>query len=102
METIMNTLTETRDQTSLTADGVADDRSLRRSRVLRAGLSFQGAVAQVHSDLRAVRLLALACLNLRYTGTMRHKGCGRVSCALYDGEENLSAKILEEIRGEVA
>ena len=102
METIMNALTETRDQTSLTDDGVAEDRSLRRSRVLRAGLSFTGAVTHVHSGLRAVQLLALACLNLRYMGTMRHKGCGHVSCALFDGEENLSAKILEEIRKEVA
>jgi CRISPR-associated protein Csx10 len=97
-EVIINALTETREHTAIEPNGVAKDNSLRRMRAVRANTVFEGRVALTRNDEKALPLLALACLNLRHAGTGRHKGYGEISCALYDGETDLSQRIITELR----
>jgi CRISPR/Cas system CSM-associated protein Csm3 (group 7 of RAMP superfamily) len=102
VDLIINCFTETRSQTSLDGDGIAEDGSLRRSRVLKAGLLFSGEVISCRENEAAVSLLALSCRNLKYIGTIRHKGLGRVNCALYRETENITEKALQMLKKGVA
>lgn len=97
-EVIVNVQTETREHTAINPDGVAKDNSLRRMRAVRANTVFEGQVTLAQNDKKALALLALACLNLHYAGTSRHKGYGEISCTLYEGEIDLGQKIVAEIR----
>jgi CRISPR/Cas system CSM-associated protein Csm3 (group 7 of RAMP superfamily) len=97
-EAIINAQTEIREHTEIGDDGVAKDHSLRRFRAIRANTIFEGRVGLIRNDVTALNLLALACLNLRHVGTSRHRGYGEINCALYDGETNLSQKIINELR----
>ncbi|MGE5558339.1 MAG: RAMP superfamily CRISPR-associated protein [Bacillota bacterium] len=97
-EVIVNAQTETREHTAINPDGVAKDNSLRRMRAVRANTVFEGQVALARNDKKTLALLALACLNLHYVGTSRHKGYGEISCTLYEGETNLCPKIITELR----
>jgi CRISPR/Cas system CSM-associated protein Csm3 (group 7 of RAMP superfamily) len=102
VDSVINCFTEVRSQTSLDQNGIAEDGSLRRSRVLKTGLLFSGAVRSCRENEAAVFLLALSCRNLKYIGTMRHKGLGRVNCGLYREAENITEKALQMLKKGVA
>jgi len=102
VETTITSLTELRDQTSLNDDGIAEDGLLRRSRVLQAGLIFMGDITIYQPDEAATQLLALACRNLKYAGSIRHKGCGRVKCSLTETGQDLAERALADLRKGVA
>jgi CRISPR/Cas system CSM-associated protein Csm3 (group 7 of RAMP superfamily) len=103
---IINTFTEIRQQTSINERGVADDHSLRTVRVLKAGIVFEGEVSfyEAGADYEAVTkiidLLVLSCANLRYLGTMRNRGFGRVRCTLLKNNSNCFDETIDRLAKE--
>lgn len=85
-ETILNTFTSLRQHTKIYEEtGVADDHSLRTTRVLNRGRKFYGKVIVEADNVDPIEsTLALACANLRRIGTKRNRGFGEVTCCLLD------------------
>ncbi len=95
---ILKTFTEIRQQTKIDSGGVALDHSLRTSRVLRKGATFQGVVRITDDNEQIIDTLLLACLNFRRFGTCRNRGFGEVSCSLlHNGTELSVCKKLEAL-----
>lgn len=95
---ILKTFTEIRQQTKINNGGVTFKHSLRTSRVLNKGLTFQGDVRLLVEDEQIIETLLLACLNFRRFGTNRNRGFGDVSCSLsYKGTELSVYKKLEDL-----
>ncbi len=83
---VLSAFTSVRTQTRIDADrGVAQEDTLRRTRVLRRGLVFAGRADLVDAAVApaATRTLALACAALRRLGLSRNRGLGRVRVRLY-------------------
>lgn len=97
---VLDTLTEIRAQTEITDDGIAKDNSLRTCRVLKAGQLLEGKII-IHDDEgeHITHLLALACLNLRYVGSKRNRGFGRVKCSLWQDNQELTKEIIKNLKG---
>ncbi len=100
-EVIVTSFTSIRQQTAIDDKGIADDKSLRTARVLKAGLEFKGTVLIRQETQEIVDLLAFACANLRYVGTMRNKGYGRISCAFKKEDSDLIKECIERLEKEV-
>jgi len=97
-EKILETYTETRQQTAIDTNGVAFDHSLRTIRVINKGCTFFGDIHIESDDDEIVQLIHLACLNLHNLGTKRNRGFGEVRCTLCNGtNEFVIDKKLEEI-----
>lgn len=96
---VINHFTEMRQQTAIGNDGVGDPNSLRVSRVLKPGLIFEGSVFIKEDDPNIIKLLALSIANLRYVGTMRHRGYGEVECTLWMDEDNISEETVCRLEG---
>lgn len=80
-------------QTALDNEGIAKHRSLRNYRVLNPGYSFSGSI-NIIGELteKEEKWLQLATDNLRYAGTRRNRGFGKIRCALALNEENAVSK----------
>lgn len=90
-----NYFTEIRHQSTINDDGVTKDGSLRTFRVLRKGLTFEGIIEMAEED---VKIIALACANIRNIGMMRNRGFGLINCALFDIEgNNITEPALNEL-----
>lgn len=70
-------------------EGVAKKRSLRNYRVIKPGHSFEGLL-EITSPLsdEEEKLLKRAIINLRYAGTRRNRGFGKVKCGLREASTN--------------
>jgi CRISPR-associated protein Csx10 len=75
-ESAKDHFTEVRQQTSI-EDGVAKDKSLRKYRLVKEGVKFETTIENVPSEHEA--FLKNALLNLRYIGTRRNRGFGKIS-----------------------
>lgn len=96
-ELITETLTETKQQTAIDEKGIARPHSLRTVRVLRPGLTFEGKIEiENENDDQLVKLLAIACMNLRRIGTNRNRGFGKVLCFLMDDKNKLGNQYLDK------
>ena len=99
-ETVIDTLTEIRQQTAIDGStGTAKESSLRTLRLLNKGLSFAGPVDGNIGGLE-LDLLALACANLRHVGSSRNRGLGEVSCLLTFEGEDWTSKALRRVKGD--
>jgi CRISPR/Cas system CSM-associated protein Csm3 (group 7 of RAMP superfamily) len=89
-ESIINQYTELRQQTAIDEDGTAKEHSLRTIRVAKKGISFIGEIdiEVVNDDM--IKLLYFACENLRYIGTKRNRGFGKVKCELHENSTPIS------------
>lgn len=96
---IMDYFTETRQQTSINENGIAEEGSLRRNRVLKKGLIFESEASITEGDIDEKKLLALSCANLRRIGTQRNRGFGEVVSVLYEENTNLTETALSELKG---
>lgn len=96
---VMDYFTQIRQQTSIDPNGLAEEGSLRRSRVLKKGLFFEGKVTLLEGDLKEINLLALACANMRRFGGQRNRGFGEVRVTLFEGEKNCSDEALALLEG---
>lgn len=99
-ETIMNTFTQIRQQTAIDEEnGVAKDSSLRIIRVARKNSKFCGEITVASDEQTLIDTLAFACSHLRHIGANRNRGFGEVSCQLFEGDQNLTASVLERLEG---
>lgn len=88
---VLTSLTTIRHQTALDAQtGVADDGSLRAIRVLLRGLIFTAELDFITKPSEDQEALLYACVKgLRYAGTGRNRGVGRIMCDITDWHVNL-------------
>lgn len=77
---ILAGFTEIREQTALDEHGIADENSLRTTRVLRPGYFFKAKIVELPKPEAA--LLFLAAHNLKRMGTRRNRGQGKITCKL--------------------
>ena len=97
---IKESLTELRNQTAVTDQGIVQENSLRTSRALQEGIVFEGYITLKSGDDADKKLLAFACSNLRRAGTMRNRGFGEIKCGLLNDEKDLTEKYLNEFGGQ--
>jgi CRISPR/Cas system CSM-associated protein Csm3 (group 7 of RAMP superfamily) len=83
-DSIRSFFTELRQQTAIDDNGVAGEHSLRTIRTIKKGITFKGEICCQTENQNAERILALACRNLRYMGTKRNRGFGKIKCELLD------------------
>lgn len=84
---ITDVFTSIRRQTKLN-NGIAEDHSLRSSRVLNKDLKFNGVISKNNDfSKKEIALLTLAFSNLRTFGVNRNRGFGRIDCVLSDSDK---------------
>ena len=96
-DSIRSYFTELRQQTAIDNNGVASDHSLRTIRTLKKGITFRGVLFYQTDNKNAERILALACRNLRYMGTKRNRGFGKIKCELLDVQTEAILNDLEAL-----
>ncbi len=95
---IIDYYTEIRHQTSIAEQGVAEEGSLRTSRVLKKDLCFEGRIGLADDNNQEEKtILALACANMRHLGGQRNRGFGEVTATLFAGTDDLTASALKEL-----
>ncbi len=78
-EVVKEVFTSELSQTTINEDGIAQDKSLRNYRVLNPNYTFSAAISSsLFLEEMEVALIKLACKNLRYMGTRRNRGFGKV------------------------
>ncbi len=82
---VVSFFTKIRQQTKINDEGIAAEHSLRTVRAVKKGNLFEGGISINNSDQDTLRLLWLACINLRRLGTKRNRGFGEVECFLFNG-----------------
>lgn len=86
-ENVWQSYTEVRHQTKIDeATGTAEDKSLRNMRVVQKGLYFIGDIYLLASANRInddENIVEQALLNLRFAGSKRNRGFGRIKCKKY-------------------
>lgn len=86
-ENVWQSYTEVRHQTKIDeATGTAEDESLRNMRVVQKGLAFVGDIYLLSSANRInddESIVEQALLNLRFAGSKRNRGFGRIKCKKY-------------------
>jgi|LFRM01.1.fsa_nt_gb CRISPR-associated protein Csx10 len=98
-EDILETMTEVRQHTSISSDGIAKEKSLRSVRVLKDKYEFEGDVGFDSKDVALIELLALACANLRHVGSKRTRGFGEITCSLCDSNnQDISESVVERLK----
>lgn len=98
-------------QTSVENDGVAKERSLRNYRVLKPVYHYEGLVEckeELNKDEKKPiedekTLIEYACLNLRFAGTRRNRGFGKIKLrAEFNQEQKDQAEEKSSLRGDDA
>ena len=83
-ENVWQSYTEVRHQTKIDeATGTAEDKSLRNMRVVQKGLVFVGYIYLLAGGKRInddEKIVKQALLNLRFAGSKRNRGFGRIKC----------------------
>lgn len=86
-ENVWQSYTEVRHQTKIDeATGTAEDKSLRNMRVVQKGLAFIGDIYLLAGANRInddESIVEQALLNLRFAGSKRNRGFGRIKCKKY-------------------
>lgn len=86
-ENVWQSYTEVRHQTKIDeATGTAEDESLRNMRVVQKGQAFVGDIYLLSSANRInddESIVEQALLNLRFAGSKRNRGFGRIKCKKY-------------------
>lgn len=86
-ENVWQSYTEVRHQTKIDeATGTAEDKSLRNMRVVQKGLAFVGDIYLLANANRInddESIVDQALLNLRFAGSKRNRGFGRIKCKKY-------------------
>ena len=91
-EQVLASFTSMREQTAMNrSSGTTLDHTLRRVRVLNRGLTFMAEVTLDSTEEEHVRALALGCAAIRRLGVSRTRGFGRVRCALFESDNDLTA-----------
>lgn len=80
---VLESYTELRFQTKIDPEtGTALAGSLHNIRLVNSGTRFSAALELMEDTAQNEKILEMACLNLRYAGAKRNRGCGHIRCAL--------------------
>lgn len=79
---VLSAFTSLRQQTAIDEHGVAEENSLRTTRVLNRDSKFYARVTLLDDDEACQDLLALAVALFRSFGSKRNRGLGRIQCRL--------------------
>jgi CRISPR-associated protein Csx10 len=94
---VISHFTSIRQQTKIDeVKGVAEEHSLRTVRAIKRGNVFEGDIIVDSSDNDILKLLWLACINLRHIGTKRNRGFGEIECKLLYGNHESKLKEFEK------
>lgn len=96
---IQSYYTEEIAQTALDG-GIAKNGSLRRYRVVKEDVIFETSLITIGLSEAAKALLYLAAVNLRYMGSRRNRGFGKILCAIDMSDMDVE-KAIESIRASV-
>lgn len=81
-------------QTAIGKNGIAKDKSLRNYRVINPGYSFEASVITTEElTSQEWNYLEKAAQNLRYAGTRRNRGFGKVSCEVEEDKAPASSGV---------
>lgn len=83
-ETIKNTFTSVRTQTSIDENGVAKKLSLRSTEVIKKGYKFYSDISVDTDNPECIKLLEACVKTLRHIGLNKTRGFGEVRCLLQD------------------
>lgn len=89
-EALRRTYTEIRQQTSIDENGTAKEHSLRTIRIAKKGKVFEGNIKLEEERKEFIKLLYLACLNLRRFGTKRNRGFGEINCKILENGNEIN------------
>jgi len=84
-EFVKKTFTEIRQQTTI-KDGTAKDKSLRKYRLINEGIEFETKIENVSDDHED--FIKNSLLNLRYMGTRRNRGFGKIKITIINENRN--------------
>ena len=91
--------TTIRQQTSIDDDkGIAKEHSLHTVRAIKKRNIFFGDISVDNPDDEILKLLWLACINLRHIGTKRNRGFGEIECRLLN-TDNQEISFAGELEG---
>lgn len=97
---VVSFFTMVRQQTKIDDGGVAEEHSLRTVRAVKKGKVFEGSIQVDASDNDVLKLLWLACINLRHIGTKRNRGFGKVECKLLDvSGKDIDSSLSKDLEG---
>jgi CRISPR-associated protein Csx10 len=96
---IKNTISQIRQQTAVDEKGIVLGNSLRTQRVLNKGFKFIGSIRiyerREKTAEKDLRLLTLACLNLKRAGLSRNRGFGRIVVKILIKKEETDSEWVE-------
>lgn len=99
---VLNSLTETRNFTSIDADGISKDTSLRSARVIKKDICFVCKI-EAEKSLSSFEkaLLASGISSLRSIGTMESRGKGEIDAKLYLKNSDVTDEYINSLKKEV-
>lgn len=99
---VLNSLTQTRNFTSIDKDGISKDKSLRSARVIKKDICFfcKIEIEKELSDLEKA-LLASGISSLKSIGTMESRGKGEISARLYLKNKDITDEYINNLEKEV-
>ena len=96
-ESVLSSLCDLRTQTKIDKNGVAEQGSLRKMRVINKGLVFEGDLEIVDIEERDRLLMGCACLTLKACGGKRNRGLGEIQCSLWHETRDLCQEALSAL-----
>lgn len=94
---VLEEYTEVRYQTEIDKlTGTAKDNSLHNIRVVEAGVAFNGVIEIANGTKKQKQIIALACRNLKYAGSKRNRGFGKIECT-FAGIDAAINEIMREV-----
>lgn len=96
-ELVLSSLCDTRTQTKIDKNGVAEKGSLRKMRVINKGLIFEGELEIEDLEVRDLLLMGCACLALKACGGKRNRGLGDIKCTLWLGPRDLCQEAISAV-----
>ncbi|MCI2779026.1 RAMP superfamily CRISPR-associated protein [Clostridium perfringens] len=101
-EEVLESLTEVRSFTRI-ENGVAQDGSLRSSRVIKKGLILYCNLESIKElNKKELGILACSLRSLQSIGMMRSRGKGEVKCSLYKNGKDITEEAILSFRKEIS
>lgn len=96
-ELVLSSLCDLRTQTKIDENGVAEQGTLRKMRVINKGLVFEGELEIEDMEEKDRLLMGCACLALKACGGKRNRGLGEIKCSLCHETRDLCQEALSAL-----
>ena len=96
-QSILDLYTDIRYQTTINKEtGTTVDGSLHNMRIIDAGVEFYSEITLEEDSEVNQKILVMALKNLRFAGSKRNRGCGKIACILIN-EKDLPRQLFKEV-----